>query len=86
MDTALHSIATSSKQLKGCFVEGIFTTRNLALNDIKQVVDEVNKISHEAFGEDKDLIGCVYEYFLKKFAVNAAKEEASTTRLMTLFS
>lgn len=75
LDTALHSIATSSKQLKGCFVEGTFTTRNLAPNDIKQIVDEVNKISHKAFGEEKDLIGRVYEYFLKEFAVNATKEE-----------
>lgn len=75
LDNALHSIATSSKQLKGCFVEGTFTTRNLAPNDIKQIVDEVNKISHKAFGEEKDLIGRVYEYFLKEFAVNATKEE-----------
>ena len=75
LDNALHSIATSSEQLKGCFVEGTFTTRNLAPNDIKKVVDEVNKISHKAFGEEKDLIGRVYEYFLKEFAVNATKEE-----------
>ena len=75
LDTALHSIATSSKDLKGCFVEGTFTTRNLAPNDIKKIVDEVNKISHKAFGEEKDLIGRVYEYFLKEFAVNATKEE-----------
>ncbi len=75
LDNALHSIAASSPQLKGCFVEGTFTTRNLAPNDIKQVVDEVNKISHKTFGEEKDLIGRVYEYFLKEFAVNATKEE-----------
>lgn len=75
LDTALRSIATDSKDLKGCFVEGTFTTRNLAPNDIKKVVDEVNKISHKAFGEEKDLIGRVYEYFLKEFAVNATKEE-----------
>lgn len=75
LDTALHSIATSSQDLKGCFVEGTFTTRNLAPNDIKKLVDEVNKISHKAFGEEKDLIGRVYEYFLKEFAVNATKEE-----------
>ena len=75
LDTALHSIATSSKQLKGCFIEGTFTTRNLAPNDIKKLVDEVNKISHKAFGEERDLIGRVYEYFLKEFAVNATKEE-----------
>jgi len=35
----------------------------------------VNKISHKAFGTEKDLIGRVYEYFLKEFAVNATKEE-----------
>ena len=75
LDTALHSIATNSVQLKGCFVEGTFTTRNLAPNDIKKLIDEVNKISHKAFGEEKDLIGRVYEYFLKEFAVNATKEE-----------
>ena len=75
LDTALHSIATNSSQLKGCFIEGTFTTRNLAPNDIKKLVDEVNKISHKAFGEEKDLIGRVYEYFLKEFAVNATKEE-----------
>ena len=75
LDTALHSIAASSKQLKGCFVEGTFTNRNLGANDIKQIVDEVNKITHKAFGEEKDLIGRVYEYFLKEFAVNATKEE-----------
>ena len=75
LDTALHSIASNSKQLKGCFVEGTFTSRQLAPNDIKKLVDEINKISHKAFGEEKDLIGHVYEYFLKEFAVNATKEE-----------
>ena len=75
LDGALHSIATDSKDLKGCFVEGTFMTRNLAPNDIKKLVDEVNKISHKKFGEEKDLIGRVYEYFLKEFAVNATKEE-----------
>lgn len=75
LDAALRSIASNSPQLKGCFVEGTFTTRNLAPNDIKKLIDEVNKISHKAFGEEKDLIGRVYEYFLKEFAVNATKEE-----------
>ena len=75
LDTALRRIASGSKDLKGCFVEGTFTTRNLGGNDIKKLVDEVNKISHRAFGEEKDLIGRVYEYFLKEFAVNASKEE-----------
>ena len=75
LDRALKSISDSSEDLKGCVVEGTFTSRNLAPNDIKKIVDEVNKISHKKFGEEKDLIGHVYEYFLKEFAVNATKEE-----------
>ena len=75
LDTALQRLEEQDKQLKGCFIQGTFTTRNLAANDIKKLVDEVNKISHKAFGEEKDLIGRVYEYFLKEFAVNATKEE-----------
>ena len=75
LDTALARLEEEDPQLKGCFVKGTFTARNLAANDIKKIVDEVNKISHKAFGAEKDLIGYVYEYFLKEFAVNATKEE-----------
>ena len=64
LDKALRSIAQTNEQLKGCFIEGTFTTRNLAPNDIKMVVDEVNKISHKTFGEEKDLIGRVYRILL----------------------
>lgn len=75
LDTALRSLSNSSEQLKGCFVEGTFTARNLAPNDIKQIIDEVTKITHKQFGTQRDLIGYVYEYFLKEFAVNATKED-----------
>lgn len=75
LDTALKKIAENSKDLKGCFVEGTFTTRNLGANDMKSLIDEISKISHKTFGEEKDLIGRVYEYFLKEFAVNSTKEE-----------
>lgn len=75
LDTALIRLEEEDPQLKGCFIKGTFTTRNLAANDIKKLVDEVNKISHKTFGQEKDLIGYVYEYFLKEFAVNATKEE-----------
>ena len=75
LDTALRGIGEMNPSLKGCFVEGTFTQRNLGANDMKKIVDEINKISHKTFGEEKDLIGRVYEYFLKEFAVNATKEE-----------
>ena len=73
LDTALQSIARNIEDLKGCFIEGIFTTRNLAPNDIKKLVDEVSPINHKKFGQYKDLIGYVYEYFLREYAASASK-------------
>ena len=75
LDDALEALENSGETFKGCVEKGLFTRINIAANDIKKVVDEVNKISHKAFGEEKDLIGRVYEYFLKSFAVNATKED-----------
>lgn len=75
LDDALLAIDSSGEALKGCVRLGLFTSINLEANVIKKVVDEVNKISHKVFGEEKDLIGRVYEYFLKSFAVNMTKED-----------
>lgn len=75
LDDAIQELENSGDYLKGCIRIGLFTSINLDANVIKKVVDEVNKISHKTFGEEKDLIGRVYEYFLKSFAVNATKEE-----------
>jgi type I restriction enzyme M protein len=75
LDDALDAINSSGEALKGCVRLGPFSSINLEANVIKQIVDEINKISHKAFGEEKDLIGRVYEYFLKSFAVNASKED-----------
>ena len=75
LDDAIHAINTENENLKGCVIEGLFHSIKLEDNTLKKVVDEVNKISHKAFGEEKDLIGRVYEYFLKSFAINATKED-----------
>lgn len=75
LDDALQAIEDSGDALKGCVKLSLFTNVNIQPNDLKQVVDEVNKISHKVFGEERDLIGRVYEYFLKSFAVNATKED-----------
>lgn len=75
LDDALQAIDDSGDALKGCVRLALFTSINLEANVIKKVVDEINKISHKVFGEEKDLIGRVYEYFLKSFAVNATKED-----------
>lgn len=75
LDDALQAIDESGEDLKGCVKLSLFTNVNIQPNDLKKVVDEVNKISHKTFGAERDLIGRVYEYFLKSFAVNATKED-----------
>lgn len=75
LDDALQAIEDGGDALKGCVKLGLFTSVKIQPNELKKVVDEVNKISHKVFGEEKDLIGRVYEYFLKSFAVNATKED-----------
>lgn len=75
LDDALQAIEDSGDTLKGCVKLSLFTSVKIQSNELKKVVGEVNKISHKVFGEEKDLIGRVYEYFLKSFAVNATKEE-----------
>ena len=75
LDDALQAIEDSGDVLKGCVRLSLFTSVKIEPNELKKVVDEVNKISHKTFGEEKDLIGRVYEYFLKSFAVNATKED-----------
>lgn len=75
LDDALQAIEDCGDALKGCVKLSLFTNVNIQPNDLKKVVDEVNKISHKTFGEERDLIGRVYEYFLKSFAVNATKED-----------
>lgn len=75
LDDAIQALEDSGDALKGCVRLGLFTSINLEANVIKKVMDEVDKISHKTFGTEKDLIGRVYEYFLKSFAVNATKED-----------
>lgn len=75
LDDALNALEDSGQAFKGCVRLGLFTSINLEANVIKKVMDEVNKISHKTFGTERDLIGRVYEYFLKSFAINATKEE-----------
>lgn len=75
LDDALQALEESGATFKGCVRLGLFSSINLAPNVIKKVTDEVNKISHKVFGAERDLIGRVYEYFLKSFAINATKEE-----------
>ncbi len=74
IDTAMADIEKDNESLQGALPSNFYVGFNLAVSTIKQLIDEINKISAEKFHED-DLIGRVYEYFLQSFALSATKEE-----------
>ena len=74
IDTAMADIEKDNESLQGALPSNFYVGFNLAVSTIKQLIDEINKISADRFHED-DLIGRVYEYFLQSFALSATKEE-----------
>lgn len=47
LDTALQRLEEEDPQLKGCFVKGTFTARNLAANDIKDGVKNIFRVVNQ---------------------------------------
>lgn len=68
IDTALHTIEKDNPALAGALPDNYFSRLGLDKTKLKSLVDEINKINTL---EDKehDIIGRVYEYFLRKFAI-----------------
>lgn len=74
IDKAMADIENNNEALQGALPSSFYASFNLAVSTIKQLIDEINKISVDKYHED-DLIGRVYEYFLQSFALSATKEE-----------
>lgn len=74
LDDATSRLMENEPKLKNALPSALFVNSGTEGNVIKQVMDEIDKISHKKFKE-RDLIGRVYEYFLQAFAINANKED-----------
>ncbi|WP_290382954.1 N-6 DNA methylase [uncultured Duncaniella sp.] len=74
LDDAASKLMEAQPRLRNALPSALFVNSGTEGNVIKQVMDEIDKISHKKFKE-KDLIGRVYEYFLQAFAINANKED-----------
>lgn len=70
LDDATSKLMNLHPGLKNALPTGLFVNSGTEGNVIKQVMDEIDKISHKKFKE-LDLIGRVYEYFLQAFAIQA---------------
>ena len=72
IDTALSEIEKSNKSLKGALPDNYYSRLNLDKTKLASLLDEINKIN-TIKDKENDIIGRVYEFFLKKFALAEGK-------------
>ena len=72
IDTALHTIEKNNKALKGALPDNYFSRLGLDKTKLASLIDTINDINTLDNG-GHDIVGRVYEYFLKKFAIKEGK-------------
>jgi type I restriction enzyme M protein len=72
IDTALHTIEKNNPALKGALPDNYFSRLNLEVNKLSALLDTINNID-TLHDKEQDLVGRVYEYFLKRFAIAEGK-------------
>ncbi|MBN8566874.1 MAG: N-6 DNA methylase [Flavobacteriales bacterium] len=72
IDTALHNIEKNNKALKGALPDNYFSRLGLDITKLSSLLDTINQID-TIKDKEQDIVGRVYEYFLKKFAIVEGK-------------
>lgn len=72
IDTALHNIEKANKALKGALPDNYFSRLGLDITKLSSLLDTINDID-TLKDKQQDIVGRVYEYFLKKFAIAEGK-------------
>jgi len=72
IDTALHTAEKKNKALRGALPDNYFSRLNLDVSKLAALIDTINNI-HTLKDEEQDIIGRIYEYFLRKFAIKEGK-------------
>ncbi len=70
IDKAMADVEDRNPPLKGALPQNFYSTLGVRKEQMKGLIDEINKIDESRFHE-KDLIGRVYEYFLQVFAIDS---------------
>nr|WP_227520165.1 class I SAM-dependent DNA methyltransferase [Marinobacter sp. LV10R510-11A] len=80
IDTALYSIEKLNPSLRGALPDNYFSRMGLEASKLAALIDSINNIatvsdqsSTKPGGNEEDLVGRVYEYFLGKFAATEGK-------------
>ena len=68
IDTALHDIEKNNPTLKGALPDNYYSRLGLDKTKLASLTDEISKIN-TIDDKELDIVGRVYEYFLKKFSI-----------------
>jgi len=68
IDTALHTIEKDNKSLKGALPDNYFSRLAIDKTKLASLIDKVSEIK-TLEDKENDIVGRIYEYFLKKFAI-----------------
>jgi type I restriction enzyme M protein len=68
IDTALHDIEKNNPALKGALPDNYYSRLGLDKTKLASLTDEISKIN-TIDDKEFDIVGRVYEYFLKKFSI-----------------
>ena len=72
IDTALHTIEKNNPALKGALPDNYFSRLNLSISKLSALLDTINNIN-TIKDKEQDIVGRVYEYFLRRFAIAEGK-------------
>ncbi|MFC3561183.1 type I restriction-modification system subunit M [Pedobacter jamesrossensis] len=72
IDTALHTIEKNNPALTGALPDNYFSRLNLSISKLSALLDTINNIN-TIKDKEQDIVGRVYEYFLRKFAIAEGK-------------
>lgn len=74
IDTAMKEIETSNPVLVGAVPSNLYVGLNVRKETLKGLIDAINKIPDRYF-DDEDVIGRIYEYFLRAYAAQGNKDD-----------
>jgi len=72
VDTALATVEKNNPSLKGALPDNYYSRLDLDVNKLASLIDTINNID-TLKDKEQDIIGRVYEYFLRKFALAEGK-------------
>ena len=74
IDNAFKNIELNNESLRGALPIGYYASLNIEPSKFSSLIDEINKMEYSK-DETDDVVGRVYEYFLRKFCIAAKSEK-----------